>query len=83
MYLIVGGNKLTLDSEDLPRVSEYHWRTAYGARHTVFEHSVGTRYNPRAQSLGSFLLKTFQEVEFKNPKRWKDFSKSNLKVVTR
>ena len=81
MYLIVGGHKLTLDSDDLPRVSEHHWKTAYGSRHIIFERNTGTRYHPRTQSLGSFILKTFAEVEFINPKQFKNFTKSNLRVV--
>ena len=82
MYLIVGGMKLTLDSEDLPRVSEHNWRTFYGPRHIIFERNIGTRYSPRTQPLGSFILKTFQEVEFINPKKFTDFSKENLRIVT-
>ena len=81
MYLIVGGNKLTLDSEDLPRVSEHHWKTAYGSRHVVFRRITGTKYHPRTQSLGSFVLKTLQEVEFINPLQFKNFTKSNLRIV--
>jgi hypothetical protein len=83
MYLIVGGHKLTLDSEDLPRVSEHTWKTAYGSRHIIFERNTntGTRYHPRTQSLGSFILRTFQEVEFINPLQFKNFSKENLRIV--
>ena len=81
MYLIVAGHKLTFDSDDLPRASEHTWKTAYGSRHIIFERNTGTRYHPRTQSLGSFVLKTLQEVEFVNPAQFKNFTKSNLRIV--
>lgn len=81
--MIVAGFKLALDSEDLPRVSEHHWKTAYGPCHVVFQRSIGTRYHPREQSLASYILKTFQEVEFVSPRLFKDYRKENLKVVAR
>jgi hypothetical protein len=81
MFLIVAGHKLTFDSDDLPRASEHTWKTAYGSRHIIFERNTGTRYHPRTQSLGSFILKTFAEVEFINPKQFKNFTKSNLRVA--
>jgi hypothetical protein len=81
MFLIVAGHKLTFDSDDLPRASEHTWKTAYGSRHIIFERNTGTRYHPRTQSLGSFVLKTLQEVEFVNPAQFKNFTKSNLRIV--
>jgi hypothetical protein len=83
VYLTVGGFKLTLDSEDLPRVSNHAWKTACGPRHITFVREVGSRYHPRKQSLGSFILKSFAEVEFINPKQFKNFTKSNLRVIAR
>lgn len=81
MFLIVGGHKLTLDSEDLPRASEHTWKIGYSSQHIFFRRITGTRYHPHSQSLSSFILKTFAEVEFVNPAQFKNFTKSNLRVV--
>jgi hypothetical protein len=83
VYLKIANHTLKIESEDLCRVSEQNWKTAYGPCHIIFVRDVGTKYHPRKQSLGSFILRSFQEVEFVNPKQFKNFSKSNLKVVTR
>jgi hypothetical protein len=83
MFLIVEGYKLTLDSEDLSRASEQTWRIGYSSQHVFFRRITGSRYHPHSQSLGSFVLKTFQEVEFVNPAQFKNFTKSNLRIVAR
>jgi hypothetical protein len=84
VYLKIAGHQVALESADLCRVSEQTWKTSYSnAKHITFFREVGSRYHPRTQSLGSFILKVFAEVEFVNPKNFKDFTHCNLQVVTR